>query len=198
MGRSSHDVSQEFLAYVCTFGPAVLVLVAVGNHVRRTPRGGVWKSALAVAVAALFTTIVGNIFPAFPPPPNTERWDIAGLSNWWFTAMFELGIVGAVILFLARRDQTLAFLHQEEVDRVVVDRELAQARLQVLQSQIDLSAQYTGFKNWQIFGSIINVFNRIAPFNPAAAYGDVNFNYNYAFSGGTGTQFNLGARYTFQ
>lgn len=63
---------------------------------------------------------------------------------------------------------------------------------------LDLSASYTGFKNWQIFGSIINVFNRIAPFNPAAAYGGVNFNYNYAFSGATGTQFNLGARYTFQ
>ncbi len=63
---------------------------------------------------------------------------------------------------------------------------------------LDLSASYTGFKNWQIFGSIINVFNRISPFNPAAAYGGVNFNYNYAFSGATGTQFNLGARYTFR
>jgi iron complex outermembrane recepter protein len=63
---------------------------------------------------------------------------------------------------------------------------------------LDLSAQYTGLRNWQIFGSIINVFNRIAPFNPAAAYGGVNYNYNYAFSGATGTQFNLGARYTFQ
>ena len=63
---------------------------------------------------------------------------------------------------------------------------------------LDLSAQYTGFRNWQIFGSVINVFNRIAPFNPAAAFGFVNYNYNYAFSGATGTQFNLGARYTFQ
>ena len=63
---------------------------------------------------------------------------------------------------------------------------------------LDLSASYSGFKNWQIFGSVINVFNRIAPFNPAAAYGIVNYNYNYAFSGATGTQFNLGVRYTFQ
>ena len=63
---------------------------------------------------------------------------------------------------------------------------------------LDLSAQYTGFKNWQVFGSVINVFNRIAPFNPAAAYGSINYNYNYAFSGATGTQFNLGARYTFE
>ena len=62
---------------------------------------------------------------------------------------------------------------------------------------LDLSAQYTGFKNWQIFGSVINVFNRIAPYAPAAAYGLINYNYNYAYSGATGTQFNLGARYTF-
>jgi iron complex outermembrane receptor protein len=63
---------------------------------------------------------------------------------------------------------------------------------------LDLSASYKGFKNWEIFGSIINVFNRLAPFASAAAYGYVNYNYNYAQSGATGTQFNLGARYTFQ
>jgi iron complex outermembrane receptor protein len=63
---------------------------------------------------------------------------------------------------------------------------------------LDLSVAYTGFTNWQIFGSIINVFNRIAPFNPAAGYGNVNYNYNYAFAGATGTQFNVGARYTFR
>ena len=63
---------------------------------------------------------------------------------------------------------------------------------------LDLSAQYSGFRNWQIFGSIINVFNRIAPFNPAIAGNSANYNYNYAFSGATGTQFNVGVRYTFQ
>ena len=62
---------------------------------------------------------------------------------------------------------------------------------------LDLSANYTGFKNWQIFGSIINVFNRVAPYAPAAAYGHINYNYNYALSGATGTTFNLGVRYTF-
>ena len=51
---------------------------------------------------------------------------------------------------------------------------------------LDLSASYLGFRNWQIFGSIINVFNRLAPFNPAAAFGGVNYNYNYALSGARG------------
>ena len=63
---------------------------------------------------------------------------------------------------------------------------------------LDLSASYTGFKNWQIFGSVINVFNRIAPFDVQAAYGNYNYNYNYAGTGATGTQFNAGVRYTFQ
>ena len=62
----------------------------------------------------------------------------------------------------------------------------------------DLSASYKGFKNWEIFGSVINVFNEKAPFAPAAAYGRVNYNYNYHFAGATGTQFNLGVRYTFK
>jgi len=62
---------------------------------------------------------------------------------------------------------------------------------------LDLSASYKGFKNWEIFGSIINVFNRIAPFDYSAGYGIYNYNFNYALAGATGTMFNIGARYTF-
>ena len=61
----------------------------------------------------------------------------------------------------------------------------------------DLAASYKGFKNWEIFGSIINVFNRKAPFDYTAGYGLFNYNFNYAFAGVMGTQFNIGARYTF-
>ncbi len=62
---------------------------------------------------------------------------------------------------------------------------------------LDLSASYKGFKSWELFGSVINVFNRTAPFDRQAGYGSYNFNYNYALSGAVGTQFNIGARYTF-
>lgn len=62
---------------------------------------------------------------------------------------------------------------------------------------LDLSASYRGFKNWEIFGSVQNVFNRIAPFDYTAGYGIYNYNFNYALPGATGTVFNIGARYTF-
>lgn len=62
---------------------------------------------------------------------------------------------------------------------------------------LDLSASYKGFKNWEITGSIQNVFNRIAPFDYSAGYGIYNYNFNYALPGATGTMFNVGARYTF-
>ena len=62
---------------------------------------------------------------------------------------------------------------------------------------LDLAASYTGFKNWTIYGSVINVFNRIAPFDPQAGYTLYLYNANYANSGATGTVFNLGAKYTF-
>lgn len=64
---------------------------------------------------------------------------------------------------------------------------------------LDLSASYSGFGQWEVFGSIINVLNRIAPFNPAVeGAGSYNYNFNYAQAGATGTQFNLGMRYTFR
>ena len=40
--------------------------------------------------------------------------------------------------------------------------------------------------------------NNIKRFSAQAACGGYNYNYNYANTGATGTQFNLGVRYTFK
>ena len=47
--------------------------------------------------------------------------------------------------------------------------------------------QLSFFSLTPIFGSVINVFNRIAPFDYTAGYGIYNYNFNYALSGATGT-----------
>jgi hypothetical protein len=55
----------------------------------------------------------------------------------WLGALPIAGI-GAALLYMARRDSdAMAKLHQEELDRVSLDRQMVEARLQVLQSQIE-------------------------------------------------------------
>jgi iron complex outermembrane receptor protein len=61
---------------------------------------------------------------------------------------------------------------------------------------VDVTGSYKGFKNWEIFGSINNLFNRKAPFDYQAGYGLPFYNTNYAFSGAMGTFFTVGVRYS--
>jgi iron complex outermembrane receptor protein len=61
---------------------------------------------------------------------------------------------------------------------------------------IDVAGSYKGFKNWEIYGSINNLFNRKAPFDYQAGYFLPFYNTNYAFSGAMGTFFTVGVRYS--
>jgi iron complex outermembrane receptor protein len=61
---------------------------------------------------------------------------------------------------------------------------------------VDVSGSYKGFKNWEIYGSINNLFNRKAPFDYQAGYGLPFYNTNYGFAGAVGTFFTLGVRYS--
>lgn len=60
---------------------------------------------------------------------------------------------------------------------------------------VDLSARYNLSKNIQIFGSITNLFDKIAPLDPLT-YGGMSYNPMDA-SGATGRYFKLGGRYQF-
>ncbi len=60
---------------------------------------------------------------------------------------------------------------------------------------VDLSARYNLTKNIQLFGSINNVFDKIAPLDPLT-YGGISYNPMDA-SGAIGRYFKAGARFTF-
>ena len=67
----------------------------------------------------------------------------------------------------------------------------------------------TAYKDYDLFGHvnvtgslqinahILNVLNSRAPFDPQAAYGQNNYNFNFASQGAIGRFFELGVRYTF-
>ena len=61
----------------------------------------------------------------------------------------------------------------------------------------DLSAKYDFTKNFQLYGSILNVFDRIAPYDKSAFYGITHYNANYNQIGALGRTYNVGMKYTF-
>ena len=60
----------------------------------------------------------------------------------------------------------------------------------------DLSLRWRGIRNLEIFGSIQNVFDRVAPLDPLT-YGAVSFN-PLDISGAVGRYYSLGLKYTFK
>jgi iron complex outermembrane receptor protein len=59
----------------------------------------------------------------------------------------------------------------------------------------DLSARLSVSKQWEVYGSIRNLFDRVAPYDPVA-YAYVNVNNTYDQSGIIGRFLNAGVRYT--
>ena len=60
----------------------------------------------------------------------------------------------------------------------------------------DLVARWKPLKDWEVFGSIQNLFDKVAPLDPLT-YGAQSYN-PLDFEGARGRLFTLGARYTFQ
>ena len=61
----------------------------------------------------------------------------------------------------------------------------------------DLSGRFQITKGLTIYGSVLNVFDRIAPFDLSAFYGATHYNANYNQIGGLGRTYNVGLKYKF-
>ncbi len=61
----------------------------------------------------------------------------------------------------------------------------------------DIYGKYQVTKNLSVYGSVNNLFDRVAPYDLSAFYGITHYNASYNQAGGLGRVFNLGARYQF-
>jgi iron complex outermembrane receptor protein len=61
----------------------------------------------------------------------------------------------------------------------------------------DLSAKYEVSKSVQLDGLVLNVFDRVAPYDLTALYGTTHYNADYNQIGGLGRTWNVGLRYQF-
>jgi iron complex outermembrane receptor protein len=64
-------------------------------------------------------------------------------------------------------------------------------------TDVDLFGHYDLTKKLQIDVHILNVFDRDAPFDPQAQYGQNNYSVNWAQQGAVGRFFQVGMKYTF-
>jgi signal transduction histidine kinase len=103
---------------------ALVIAILVGTLVGQASAG--WVERLLYASYATADASV----PRWEPPI------VYGIADW--LRGFTTAGIAAALLYVARRDSDAAArLHQEELDRVSLDRQMAEARLQVLQAQIE-------------------------------------------------------------
>ena len=118
--------------------PMVLGVIATGNL---GPQSG-WKRYVALTLAVIVSTLVGialrriprSMMNLPPPPAWTEWWS-------WGQLWVQFGVLGGLLTvvaeFFRHEMRSVAAMMQADVDRVALDREMASARLQVLQAQIE-------------------------------------------------------------
>ena len=128
----------NFLSTVMIAVVMWLPIVMVGNL---GPQAG-WKRYAALALAIVLTAPLAAalrfayIELAFPAPPTLELYPILMLRFW--TRYAELAALGTLVAEFHRHETlSVEAMHRAEIDRLALDREMAEARLQVLQAQIE-------------------------------------------------------------
>jgi hypothetical protein len=122
------------LGQALCYGPPALVLVAVTNRMRAVT----WKSIAAVAA----TVLAGSAFYASVVylahyMPRGAKFNGTAFASVFLEGAVEIGVVSLLFVLLAHRDRSTDALRQAAFDRVALDRELAEARIMALQSQIE-------------------------------------------------------------
>jgi Histidine kinase len=128
----------NFLSTVMIAAVMWLPIVMVGNL---GPQAG-WKRYAALALVIVFTAPLAAalrfayIELAFPEPPTLEQYPMLMLRFW--TRYAELAGLGTLVVeFYRHETRSVEAMHRAEIDRQALDREMAEARLQVLQAQIE-------------------------------------------------------------
>ena len=132
------DLGGNFLSTVMIAAAMWLPIVMVGNL---GPQAG-WKRYAALALAIVLTAPLAAalrfayIELTFPEPPTLEFYPLLMLRFW--TRYAELAGLGTLVVeFYRHETRSVEAMHRAEIDRQALDREMAEARLQVLQAQIE-------------------------------------------------------------
>jgi len=136
------------------------VAVVIGGNwapARTGPRIAVLTAAVAAGLIAGNLLTAGLVAFVYPNSNDARTLlkEISAIVLW--SHVIAAGVLG--YFFLTREEEAAARLHQEALQRVELDRELAEARLQVMQAQVEPHF---------LFNTLANV-RRLFQTDPAAA-----------------------------
>ncbi len=131
------EVLAGFASNVVIATIMAMPLVAVGNL---GPRSG-WKRiaalALAIVMAAPLATLVREHYIAWLIGGESDGDKLRVFLVLWVRYIQLTAMVAVVFEFYRRERLSIESMHTAEIDRLALDREMDEARLQVLQAQIE-------------------------------------------------------------
>ena len=138
LGKSASYIGQHVLTtfggMMLIFAPVLLAVIAADNLAPKDSRG--WFMALAVATgvaAGMALNVSVHLLS------NTDyHWkSFEAMAGGWANGCFLAAIAASIYFFVVREDEAHDKLHHEEMGRLSLEREMTEARLQVMQAQIE-------------------------------------------------------------
>jgi MFS family permease len=137
LGKDAWYIGQhvllDFGAMLIGFTPVLLAVIA-DNLGSKDRRG--WGLALAIALGVAVGMALS--FPAHIWSSDVHFWKspVAVIGS-WVNNCFLAAIATTVYFFVTRENEAHDTLHQEQMSRLGLEREMTEARLQVMQAQIE-------------------------------------------------------------
>jgi hypothetical protein len=127
-------VSANFGSMLLMFMPVLLAVIAADNLAPRDRRGRTLALAIALGVAAGMALKYSIYLLSSSVPHWTS---LAVLAGGWVNGCFLAAITTVIYFFVVREDEAHDTLHLEQLGRLSIERDMTEARLQVMQAQIE-------------------------------------------------------------
>jgi signal transduction histidine kinase len=154
------DLSVAFGQLLVMAAPMLIVIIATANLGPQAGPKRIVALAAAVILSAGAGTLLRILFMRWQGDPELPRWaDVPGILAYvWPRYALLGGMLTAVGESYRREVASLEAMQQAEIDRAAFEREMTEARLQVLQAQIEPHF---------LFNTLANV-RRLYDMDPAA------------------------------
>jgi hypothetical protein len=144
LGKSASYIALHVLVKFCSmmihYIPVLLTVIAIDNWVPKDRRIPVL--ALGIALSVIVGMVLHNAFHTLFDPdyfwiPMHAPHSLGARLGSWLSNCFLATMATTVYFYVVREDEAHDTMHREQMDRVRLVREMTEARLQVMQAQIE-------------------------------------------------------------